>query len=68
MWCAQGPAETRPILGNSIVEQVVEYVLDRKACRPATVVLWFFTYAYFEMSFIMMDIAPPLYPPPNMAK
>lgn len=27
-----------------------------------------FAYAYFEMSFFMMDMAPPLYPPPKMAK
>lgn len=48
--------------------RLLKHMVSIVQCKDRPLRLMDFAYPYFEMSFFMIDIAPPLYPPPNMAK
>lgn len=48
--------------------RLLKHVVSIVKCKDRPLCFDDFAYPYFEMSFFMIDIAPPLYPPPNMAK
>lgn len=55
-------------LGKPVGMRLLKHMVSIVKCKDRPLRFDDFAYPYFEMSFFMIDIAPPLYPPPNMAK